>query len=236
MIEKELINKIKLLKEIKPSKDWVVSVRAEILGEEENRLSWVETLRVFFRSPVVKPVFVTCLAVFVIFGTFNFTRNALPGNFLFPLKQLTERGKMIFASDKAGFQLEIANQRVEELTKIAKTGQKSGNLIVALQALNKDISTVSEQVKNAQPEQKQVLADKTSKLIRQTQAALIEMRKNGVEEADTALYQFIDSQIKYLETRALSDEQKALFEQAKKDFEIGNFEAALEEIWQVSNK
>ncbi len=236
MNEKELISKIKLLKDIKPSKNWVVSVKTEILGKEENRLSWVETLRVFFRSPATKPVFVTTLAVFVIFGTFNLSQKSLPGDLLFPLKHLTEKGQMIFVSDKAGFQLEIANQRVEELTKIAKTGQKNGNLIVALQALNQDISTASEQVKNVQPGEKMALAAKTSELVRKTQAALVNMKENGVEGIDQILSQMVDREIADLETRALTEEQKEVLNAAKTDFSNGNFGQALEKIWQISNK
>lgn len=162
----------------------------------------------------------TCLAVFVIFGTFNFTRNALPGNFLFPLKQLAEKGRVVFApeNEKASIQLEIANQRVEELAKIAKTGQNNGNLITAIQALNNDISSASEQIKNAQPEQKQILADKTLELIKKTQDVVA---------------QIVSQQIQFLETRTLSEEQTKILNEAKEDLKSGNFEQALEKIYQI---
>ncbi len=242
MTEKELIQKIQLLKQIKPNKDWVVSVKSEILGRElkqREQFSWIEILRVFSRPAFIRPAFVTITSLFVIIGTFSLAQNSLPGDFLFPIKQLAEKGQTAFTSEteKPNLQLEFANQRVNELAQItSKSGSKNGNLVAALQALNNDLSVASNELKNVQLGEKKDLAIKTEELIKKTQEVLTTMQATGVEGINNALAQVVESQIKDLENGTLTDGQKELLSQAKQDFSAGNFTQALEKIWRISNR
>lgn len=227
MTDQELIQKIQLLKHVKPSKNWVVSVKKEILGRETTvleKMSWIEIFRVFNRASAMKPVFVTALSVFVIIGIFGFTQSSLPGNLLYPLKQLSEKGRVFFASEdeKPLMQLEFASQRVSELVKVAtKPGPKNNNLFAAFRVVNQDLSIASEHLENAKAEDKEVLANKTEELIKKTQDAVV---------------QFIESQIRALENQTLNEEQLELLAGAKKDIEMNNLDQALIKIYQASNR
>ena len=244
MSEKELIQKIQLLKQVKPSQNWVVSLKKGILGRElgGDRVSpnWIEVLGSLFTKPIfVRPAFVTVLSIFVIIGTFNLGQNSLPGSLLYPIKQLTEKVQTVFVSEseKPALRLEFANQRIEELAKIgAKPGPKNDKMIAALKALNSDLSAASKQIQNVQPEQKEALASKTGELIKKTQAVLGNLEESGVEGFETVLSQIVAREIQDLENRTLTEEQTQLLNEAKQDFEAGNFSQALEKIWQISNR
>jgi len=236
MTEKDLIKNISLLKEIKPSKNWVISVKNEILRrdiKEEPKTNWVETLRGILRSPNLKPIFVTSGFVFVIFGTFIVLNNS-PENLIYSFRNIFEKGKIAFVSEeqKPVVQLGFAEEKINGLS----TSVKGANLYATLKSINQDLNTVSGQIKNVTPEQKQVLSSKTGQLMRKTQAALVEMQKNGIGEANVALFQIVSQEIKDLETRTLSEEQTQLLDQAKQDFAAENYGQALEKIWQISNK
>jgi len=105
--ETDLVKKIQGLKQIQPDKDWIVSTKTQILGEEPKVL--------FF--PYFKPVFAGLIVFVMLFGSFGFAQNSLPGDLLYPLKKVTERGQAIFVSEeeKPGFQLKLTNERLEEL-------------------------------------------------------------------------------------------------------------------------
>jgi len=144
--EKELIGKLRELRQIRPNKDWVVLAKSQILGQEFNQhrvlINW---LRVFF----AKPVYAGLVVVFVLvglFGTLAFAQNSLPGQPLYLIKRITEKAQAVFVSEKEKPQasLELANKRLEELTIVAETNQVK-NLAPAI---NEFQASVSEAAKN----------------------------------------------------------------------------------------
>jgi len=72
--EKEIIKKIKLLKQIKPEKKWVFLTKEKILGKEP----------LFF--PFLKPAFAGLLFVLILFGL-SFT--SLPGEPFYRYKEIS---------------------------------------------------------------------------------------------------------------------------------------------------
>jgi membrane glycosyltransferase len=105
--EREVIEKIKLLKQIKPEKKWVFLTKERILGKEP----------IFF--PFLKPAFVGLLFILILFGL-SFT--SLPGEPFYLIKKLVERGQTVFVpeEERPKLELELANKRLEELSKIAE--------------------------------------------------------------------------------------------------------------------
>ncbi len=126
--EEELIKKIQELRQIQPRKDWVVLTKSQILGEEQKikltPFSLIDGLRLFFQYQY-KPALVGVLSILILFGTFTFARNSLPGDLLYPIKRIAEKSQAIFVSEneKPQASLELANKRLEELTKITETNQ-----------------------------------------------------------------------------------------------------------------
>lgn len=125
MTEKELIGKIRRLSQIKPSKDWASLTKNQILGEEP-KISFFPYFELLARIKVLakpgsyfKPAFAGLMTIFVLFGVFSFAQNSLPGDILYSLKKIVEKGQAVFVSsdEKPVFQLKLANERLEDLVK-----------------------------------------------------------------------------------------------------------------------
>lgn len=111
--EKELIGRLKKLRQIQPKREWVSSVKSQILGQEQSAG--------FTLFPYFKPVFAGLIAVFILFGAFGYdlVRNSMPGDLLYAIKKVVHESREVFTSEseKPIFQLKLANDRLEDLTK-----------------------------------------------------------------------------------------------------------------------
>src|SRR3989338_2660285 len=122
MTEKDLIKQLKQLKEIKPSKDWALLTKRQILPREESvRHSVFNTFAVFQGKLAFAPV----ISVFIVIGLFGFANTTVPGDFLFPFKKAAEIAQVGLSSgaEKSGVHLKLANRRLEELSGIAEVNK-----------------------------------------------------------------------------------------------------------------
>jgi len=240
MTEKELIGKIRKLRQIRPRKDWVLLTKTQILGEEiaERGRTPVWAFSQFRLS--YRPVFISLLALIVLMGTFGFAQNSLPGDILYPIKRITERSRAIFVSqeEQPELQLELTNKRLEELNQIAQTNQVK-NLAPALSEFEKTKITAKKEVVNLIKNKPKEEAIKVAKDIAPKLADLNEKEKKvyatlnieSTEESNqTAEKAVVEILIKDAENSTLTDEQKLLLEEAKVDFSAGNYSQALEKI------
>lgn len=221
MTEADLVKKIQELKKIRPRKDWAVLTKSQILGEEPKIL--------FF--PFFKPALATVTTLGILFGIFSLAQNSLPGDILYQIKKIAEKSQAVFVSEEElpKYNLEIANKRLEELTKIAQTNQvqKMAPAIEEFQA------NVSETAKNLVKVKKvdEEIVENTKKLEENKEKVeKVLATKIETKEYDQALAQLVESQIKDLEGRTLTEVQQELLEEAKEDFEAGNYSQALEKI------
>ena len=118
MTEKEVIAKIQKLEQIGPEKDWILATKTQILGVDA-------TATPFFVFSSQRLAFAGLLVLLLLVGVFGFAQNSLPGDFLYPVKKMTERGQEVFVSetDKPKLKLELANKRLDELTRVAETNK-----------------------------------------------------------------------------------------------------------------
>src|SRR3989344_4169651 len=109
MTESDIVKKIRELRKIQPRKDWVSLTKTQILGEEPR----------FSFFPYFKPAFAGLIAVLVILGVFGFAKNSLPGDSLYVVRKVIEKSRAVFVSEKdlPAFQLQLANDRLEELSR-----------------------------------------------------------------------------------------------------------------------
>jgi len=238
MTEDELIKKIKGLREIKPSKEWVFLTRSQILGEKPDRggraSAISEVLRVFTYKPVLVPV----LAVFVLIGLFILSQNSLPGDPLYSVKKLTEKGQAFFVSDgdKTKVQLEQVNSRLEDLTKIAEKNQVK-KLAPAIDEFQKTLSQAAQNLKETKINKG--IIDQTKKIVENKEKIeeTLGVQIGETEELDNALKILVEREITNLEKMDLSlfsEEKVQLLEEAKKYYEAGNYSEALIKIWNLS--
>ena len=233
MTEKELIGKIRELRQIQPRKDWVSLTKIQILGEESKRslAPFGEVFSRFFFQP--KPAFAIVLSVFILFGVFSFAQNSLPGDILYSLKKLTEKSQAVFVSKEElpKYNLEIANKRLDELTEIAQTNQvkKLASAISEFQVNMSEAAKSLAKVKGGVDVEKIVAQTKKLEENKQKIEEVL-ATKIETEKFDDALSQLVEREIKELESQTLTEEQKLLFEEAKADFSAGNYSQALEKI------
>jgi len=220
--EKELIGKIRELRQIKPRKDWVVLTKSQILGQEPKIL--------FF--PFFKPVLATVTAFGILFGIFSLAQNSLPGDFLYSIKKITEKGQAVFVSEeeKPAFQFELANKRLEELTEIAQTNQVK-KLPPAISEFQANMSEVAKSLAKVKGQDVEKIVAQTQKL-EENKKKVEEVLATRIEtkEYDNAIAQLVEGQIEELESQTLTEGQQELLEEAKEDFQAGNYNQALEKI------
>ena len=225
MTEADLVKKIQELKKIRPRKDWVVLTKSQILGEEPKIL--------FF--PFFKPALATITALGILFGIFSLAQNSLPGDILYPIKKITEKSQAVFVSEEElpKYNLEIANKRLEELNEIAQTNQVK-KLAPAISEFQASVSEAAKNLVKLKKVDKKIVEEavKIGKNTKNTEEILA--TKIFPEETEESLNDFYKTYaqmlIKDLEESTLAEEQKLLLEEAKEDFETGNYSQALEKI------
>ena len=241
--EKELIGKIRKLRQIKPDKDWVVLVKSQILGED---LAYRERVSVNFFpfwKPFFKPAFATITSFGLLFGIFAFGQNALPGDLLYPVKKLTEKTQAVFISEeeKPSFQLKLTNERLEELTKIAETHQAK-KLAPAIKEYQANVSEAAKNLTQIKKPQQTIEAGKGIAIeIKKLDGNKQKVESLGVvlppkesDELDNAIAILVEREIKGLEDKTLTVAQQEILQAAIKDFEAGNYNSAFEKIFILS--
>ena len=144
MTEKELIVLVKKLDRIQPRQSWVFSCKKELFkGETAAKSpSFVEILEAFARTMLQpKLVLAGTLAVFITLGGLYFpVKNSLPSEPLYLAKRVYEKGRAFLASNSelVEVQLDVANNRLEDLEKIARNNQVQ-KLTPALEAYQASI-------------------------------------------------------------------------------------------------
>lgn len=246
MTKAEIISKLNELRQIKPTQEWVFLTKQRILNQEpELEVLQGQTLQDFkWRDLLIglrfvlghKFAFVSLAVLMVLIGTFSFAQNSMPGDALFIIKRATEKGLAVFVSDKdqPKARLELANKRLNDLTKIAQ-----GNLVENLAPAIKEYKAMASEAA------KSINKDGSKKDLEKVKEIVLEVKKleenkqkieslgvvldNG-EELNNALAQLIEEEINDLESRTLTEEQNAVLEEIKNDFEQGKLSQTLEKI------
>lgn len=120
MEDKELIQKIKELKQIKPRENWVFSDRERIFQTQPQYKSNVLSS---FRKVFQLRFAVSSLLVLII-GVTMIAQNSLPGEALYPVKRATENIKIALTGQNRSIaSLDSAASRAKELNQIAQSNQ-----------------------------------------------------------------------------------------------------------------
>jgi len=245
MTDKELIRKIKELKEVRPRKDWVLLTKSQILGENVHSAG-AHIWSVFQWRLALAPV----ISVLVIIGLFGFAQYTVPGDWLFAVKKITENVQVGLSSvaEKPKLRLQFANKRLEELSQIAQQNQVQ-NLDSAMKEFQanvieaaEDLAAMDINVTSSDPVVLKELVQEAEKLqenkkkvesVLGTKIADTQNLENAIIQLEkkTAAHLIED-----LEARSLSEEDQVLLSEAKEYFKAGDYSQALEKIWLLSNK
>ncbi|MDQ5883040.1 MAG: hypothetical protein QG648_395 [Patescibacteria group bacterium] len=165
MTEKELLEQLNQLKEVKPNQAWGSWLLSHILSQKSTVLTpqpqvkWAGFSFLKHYQKVLIPAF--CVFLFV--SSLALAQNSLPGNPFYSLKTLTQNVRLALApqSEKPVVRLEIAQARLEDLKKTKDQEEKVASLT---QTIKKDLNTIPQELKNIP--QKQV-ALKTSQRVQE---------------------------------------------------------------------
>jgi len=249
MSEKDLISKIQKLRDIEPSHDWVIFTKERILGKEfsnKEEKTWLQSLNFGYITELFARRFafayLSIAIVFVgILGIFNFSQNALPGDSLYSLKKITEKGQGVFVSEKnqARYDLKMVSKRLDDLTKVAefnnisniasaikevqKSEEKAINSlnIVKLQDNSEEVEGILAQVKEL--EEKKERLEQVYGIV-----GLEETKETNSTKTIT------ERLIKEIENKTLTEMEEQDLLEAMKYYEKGNFSKALEILYFVS--
>lgn len=238
MTERELIAKIQILKQVEPEKDWVLATKTQILGLDE-------TSTPFFVFSPQRLVSASLLILLVLGGTGVLAQNSLPGDFLYPLKKMTEKSQEVFVSKekRPKLKLELANKRLEELTRVA-TANKVKKLAPAIEEFEASVSEAAKELVLSLPKDLAEVKEPGVKEIVKETKKLEENKKKiealgvvtGTEELDNTLAQIVEREIEDLETKSLTERQSEILEEAKEDLENENYSEALEKVLILSQE
>ena len=234
--EKELIRQLKALRDIKPSEDWVSFTRRNIIGESSPKTYF------YF-----KPAFTLSLLGILIISSFSFAvaQNSLPGDRLYSLKRVTERVRLALApsNEKPRIQLELTTKRLNELKQIAKEN-KIEKLNSAIAEVNQTIPETAKTIQKIVKEKKNIenvkeivkKVDEIEKTKKEVQALGIVVKGDELEKTSQELRkELVESELKDLEDRSLTENQKNLLEKAKEYYQKEDYSEALETIFYLTN-
>ena len=236
MTEKQLIRKIGLLSQIKPEKNWAVLIKKQIIGEPIKQSFIENVIEIFQVLPglALKPALATLAVIALLGGVAGFAQTALPGDSLYSVKRTTEKIGLVFVpiGEQPRAQLELANKRLEELSTIAQSN-KTGNLASALSEFKASVGQAVQDMNKIEDSPRFVR--EIAGQVKQIDEKKVKIEALGViigetNELNEALARMVGNEIKDLESRTLSENQAKTLEQAKADFERGDFEQALEKL------
>jgi len=250
MKQSQLVRQLKSLRELEPSDNWVSFTKERIFAGEPEPMGLRAGVLSFFPLFRYKLALAPIISVLVLIGLFGFTRQTLPGDFLFSVKKMTESAQVTFSSgiEKPETQLRLANKRLEELSRIAENNQV-GKLDPAIKEFQmnivqatKDLAAFDINVTSSDPLAIKGLLAETKKMTENKERveSVLGAIIGDTNELDSAILQIEKQTAAYLitdlEKRTLQESDLQLLNQARDDYNAGNFATSLEKIWILSNK
>lgn len=238
-----LIEKIKSLKSIKPDTNWAILTKNRIMSkgmaaEKQERFSIGKFIIGVKFLMSHKYAFSSLIALLVVIGVCGVSQKSGPGDALYSLKKALEQSQTVLLSqaEKSKYNLTQANNRLEDLQKIAASNQtkKLGA------AINEYKASVSEVAKNLTNESDQSKIKEIAQGVKQLVEKEKEIKSLGVEidsnsDMDLALVETIMKEVNKLKMEDLSENQKVILSQVEEACKNGNFADALDKISSIGN-
>jgi hypothetical protein len=214
------------LKEVKPNKDWVSFNKKELFKEEETGM---------FFFPALKPALAGFFVFLFMLGgvSYGLVKNSIPGDVLYSIRKAAHIGEALFVSneEKSTFQLKLANDRLEDLTKAS-----ARNLVPTIYEFEANISEAVRvlgtfQVSTSSPASIEKLVQENRKLEdnkQRVEALGVVIDNKETSELNEAFKRIAGDLIKDLEERQLEEEKSEILIQMNGLFEEGKYLEALE--------
>ncbi len=230
LTEKQLISKIKELRQIKPNQNWVFLIKSQILGAEERKAS-VPFWNYGFNNFRLRFAFASIATIMLMLGSYGIVEKSLPGDALYLIRRAAHKVQTVLipAQEKPAYQLKLANDRMEDLAKAP--ARNLAPTIIELQAniseAAKDLSRID--ATTSDPVLIKKIVDAAKKLSENKQKMeSLGMVIGETPELNNALRKCSEDLIRDLESRTLIDAKKEILVKMKELFEKGNYAEALD--------
>ncbi|MDP2641141.1 MAG: DUF5667 domain-containing protein [Candidatus Yanofskybacteria bacterium] len=256
--DRELVGQLSELKNIRPREEWVLLTRSRLFQETQSHakaaqgsrldgvFAGIEKIALGFRALAAKPAFVMPLLAVVVFGGMiaQLAQKSLPGDRLYALRSTTERWQYgITLENRASAQLELAQARLQDLRRIAQDN-KVRNLDSAIKEFEQTVAQASKEVdvliQKGEPEQTRKVSEQIAKLGKaKAEVELILGVQIGEEESanlESATKRLAEYELADLALRTLTEEQQELLEAAEIAFNEGEYQQALEYIFEIGSR
>ena len=255
MEDRQIIEKLTLLKSVTPRQDWVFSAKSQILDSRPStslrisnpstRLGIYNILGelVLAARYFEKPAFAFAGLLLVVGAglVLQVSSSSLPGDILYSLKPAQEQMEFAFSpsKDRAFVQIELTQRRLDELKQVTAQN-RTKDLAAAIKGYQNSVSQVSQALPG--------LVDQNPRVALDAGRALLELQKEKLELEQAlgtsigeneslaeATKLVVESELKDLKTRTLNEEQTALVSEAVAASEAGEYETALEFLLKVGS-
>jgi len=228
MTEQELINSLKELKNINPSKPWAFSLKMQIL-EQKNAPLPVQHRVLNMLGSIFNTGYHNKLAY--AFAAFLLVAMGFVGVLGTGSLPFADKSVAVLSPDFViKSRVETLKEKSEYLTSAVKSNQPE-TILVAVKEVKDAAKKLTDSIAQNPSKAKEVALDmKNNKTYFDISAGF------EVKQASDELYKIIDEQmIRDLEQTTLTEEQKISFDEAKGLFEQEEYAQALEKILTISN-
>ena len=255
MQDRQIIEKLTLLKSITPRQDWVFSAKSLLMSQiGVDNLAEPRILQGGIVSRIMgelvlaaryfeKPAFAFAGLLLVVGAglVLQVSSSSLPGDILYSLKPAQEQMEFAFSpsKDRAFVQIELTQRRLDELKQVTAQN-RTKDLAAAIKGYHNSVSQVSQALPG--------LVDQNPRVALDAGRALLELQKEKLELEQVlgtsigeneslaeATKLVVESELKDLKTRTLNEEQTALVSEAVAASEAGEYETALEFLLKVGS-
>lgn len=238
LTQKQVIEAVKGLKDIKPRQEWVSLLKSQILAETpaERKIEMpAKTIGILevLKASLFQKQFAYALGafIFVVVGMFGFAQYTVPGDILFPVKKITEQFET---------PLKVAVRRSDEAVQVAKDKR---DITPALSELRASISDAAKNlasavVKNDKESIKQIAVEvlKIEENKKKLQTLGIDMgQTQETKDLDNALAPLVEAEIADLENTTLTDSQKETLKEIEDLYTQVKYSEALEKILTITD-
>jgi Na+-transporting NADH:ubiquinone oxidoreductase subunit NqrC len=236
--QKQLIDQIKILQEIKPRKEWASLLKSQILiggipektavKAESFQTKAIGILEVLENAFLKRKLAYSFAAlVFVVVGLVGFAQYTMPGDALFPIKKIAEQSEAALTGQTSLRQSVAAlGNRINDLAVAAKEGKKN-NIPSVISEVKNNASELAKNLKNNSVD------TATIKEIAVSLKTLANVPGTDLTANTDVkdLYQaIIESQLADLQKATLTDEQKESLTEAQDLYDQQKYVEALEKI------
>ncbi|MCD6283994.1 hypothetical protein J7J12_01925 [bacterium] len=188
MTEKELISKIRLLKDIEPSQRWInfsfENLSKEIYAEPEDNFS------VF--SLFVKPALISIFTMLILIGgpwlLVKAAENSVPGEILYPFKKTVEKVQTVIYPDQkiAQLHLEFAKRRIQELSRITEQSASQKELNEVISELKNNLEGANQHLSKLPKKEVNNIVKKTKRIKQELNIVKNDLPKGESEDLNEA--------------------------------------------------